>query len=66
MRRERRENPFSFLPSVVAGAHEMKRDIGFFAYHPAVVTRLDIEEISWFHLNDSAVVHRGRGSAGDY
>jgi hypothetical protein len=28
----------------------MKRYIGFLAYDPAIVTRLDVEEISGFHF----------------
>src|SRR5579863_2972184 len=51
-----------FALRVLTRAHEMKRNVGLVAHHPAIVPGCDIEEISRFHFDDPAIVH-GRGGA---
>src|SRR5215470_7320405 len=51
---------------VIISSKEVQRDVYFIAHHPAVMAGSDVEEISGLHLDDAAVVHCGRGSAGQH
>ena len=50
---------------IVVDAEEMERDIGFVADHPAVMPRRNGENVARTHLDDPAIVHRRRRTAGD-
>ena len=57
------QRPSSLLMlGVIARSHEMQGDVGFPAYNPAVVARLNVENVAGSHLDDAAVIH-GRGGA---
>jgi ABC-type phosphate/phosphonate transport system ATPase subunit len=50
---------------VIARSQEMQRDVGFIAHNPAVVPRLNVEDVACVHLNDSAIIHSRSSAAGN-